>query len=113
VYQRLYICGFPHATNFGHWPIGHYVRILPVHLRPALTTQKLRRKRAFKEIPKAYSFVSPAPRRAAHRGRLPYNLPYGRTQPTDMWAGYMSSEYNSMQVAFRRLFSKGLMIQGA
>jgi Carboxypeptidase regulatory-like domain len=44
---------------------------------------------------------------------LPYNLLYGRTQPTDMWDGYLSSSYNSLQVAFRRSFSKGLMVQGA
>jgi hypothetical protein len=44
---------------------------------------------------------------------LPYNLLYGRTQPTDMWDGYLSSSYNSMQVAFSRSFSSGLMFKGA
>jgi hypothetical protein len=44
---------------------------------------------------------------------LPYNLLYGRTQPSDMWDGYLSSSYNSMQVAFSRSFSKGLMLKGA
>ncbi len=44
---------------------------------------------------------------------LPYNLLYGRTQPTDMWDGYLSSEYNSMQVAFSRSFASGLMFKGA
>jgi predicted secreted protein len=44
---------------------------------------------------------------------LPYNLLYGRTQATDMWDGYLSSSYNSMQVAFTRTFSQGLMIKGA
>ncbi|HWB99309.1 MAG TPA: TonB-dependent receptor, partial [Bryobacteraceae bacterium] len=44
---------------------------------------------------------------------LPYNLLYGRTQPSDMWDGYLSSSYNSMQVAFTRSFSNGLMIKGA
>src|SRR6185437_6207705 len=36
-----------------------------------------------------------------------------RTQPTNMWDGYLSSEYNSLQVAFTRQFSKGLMVKGA
>ena len=44
---------------------------------------------------------------------LPYNLLYGRTQPTDMWDGYLSSSYNSMQVAFSRSFAQGLMLKGA
>ena len=30
-----------------------------------------------------------------------------------MWDGYLSSEYNSMQVTFNRQFSKGLMLKGA
>ncbi len=44
---------------------------------------------------------------------LPYNLLYGRTSSTNMWDGYLSSSYNSMQVAFTRSFSNGLMIKGA
>jgi hypothetical protein len=44
---------------------------------------------------------------------LPYNLLYGRTQATNMWDGYLSSNYHSMQVAFTRSFSQGLMIKGA
>jgi hypothetical protein len=44
---------------------------------------------------------------------LPYNLLYGRTQPTDMWDGYLSSSYNSLQVAFSRSFANGLMFKGA
>jgi outer membrane receptor protein involved in Fe transport len=44
---------------------------------------------------------------------LPYNLLYGRTQPTDMWDGYLSSSYNSLQVAFSRAFTNGLMLKGA
>jgi len=44
---------------------------------------------------------------------LPYNLAYGRTQPSDMWDGYLSSEYNSMQIAFSRSFASGLMFKGA
>jgi Carboxypeptidase regulatory-like domain/TonB dependent receptor len=37
----------------------------------------------------------------------------GRTVPTNMWDGYLSSEYNSLQVAFNRQFSNGLMLKGA
>lgn len=46
---------------------------------------------------------------------LPYNDPLHdfRTQPTNMWDGYLSSEYNSLQVAFTRQFSQGLMLKGA
>jgi len=44
---------------------------------------------------------------------LPYNLLYGRTQASNMWDGYLSSSYSSMQVAFTRSFSKGLMLKGA
>ena len=46
---------------------------------------------------------------------LPYNDAAHdfRNQPTNMWDGYLSSEYNSLQVAVTRQFSKGLMIKGA
>ena len=44
---------------------------------------------------------------------LPYNLAYGRTQPTNMWDGYLSSNYNSLQVAVNKSFSKGLLIKAA
>jgi hypothetical protein len=44
---------------------------------------------------------------------LPYNLAYGRTQASNMWDGYLSSSYNSLQVAVSRSFSKGLMLKGA
>ena len=44
---------------------------------------------------------------------LPYYALFGRTQPTMMWDGYLSSEYNSLQVAVNRRFAKGLMIKGA
>jgi hypothetical protein len=37
----------------------------------------------------------------------------GRTTSTNMWDGYLSAEYNSLQVAFNRQFSKGLMLKGA
>lgn len=44
---------------------------------------------------------------------LPYYARYGRTQPTNMWDGYLSSEYNSLQIAVNRSFAQGLMIKGA
>jgi hypothetical protein len=44
---------------------------------------------------------------------LPYNLAYGRTVATNMWDGYLSSNYNSLQIAVNRQFSKGLMIKAA
>jgi hypothetical protein len=44
---------------------------------------------------------------------LPYAAIYGRTIPTNMWDGYLSSSYNSLQVSLSRSFSKGLMIKGA
>jgi hypothetical protein len=43
-------------------------------------------------------------------------LPYastGRTIATNMWDGYLSSEYNSLQVAVNKSFSKGMMVKGA
>jgi hypothetical protein len=44
---------------------------------------------------------------------LPYNLAYGRTVPTQMWDGYLSSNYHSLQIAVNRSFSKGLMVKAA
>jgi hypothetical protein len=37
----------------------------------------------------------------------------GRTVPTQMWDGYLSSSYNSLQVSANRQFSNGLMLKGA
>ena len=37
----------------------------------------------------------------------------GRTTATNMWDGYLSGEYNSLQVAFTKQFSQGLMLKGA
>jgi len=45
--------------------------------------------------------------------KLPYNILYGRTVATQMWDGYLSSNYNSLQVAVNRSFSKGLMVKAA
>ncbi len=44
---------------------------------------------------------------------LPQAATFGRTVPTQMWDGYLSSEYNSLQVAFNKQFSSGLMLKGA
>ena len=44
---------------------------------------------------------------------LPYYAAYGRTVPTNMWDGYLSSSYNSLQVALNKQFSKGLLLKGA
>jgi hypothetical protein len=44
---------------------------------------------------------------------LPYAALYGRTVATNMWDGYLSSSYNSLQVSVNRSFSKGLLIKGA
>jgi hypothetical protein len=43
---------------------------------------------------------------------LPY-ASYGRTVPTNMWDGYLSSSYSSLQVALNKQFSKGLLLKGA
>jgi len=45
--------------------------------------------------------------------QLPYALKYGRTIPTQMWDGYLSSNYHALQVAVNRSFSKGLMVKAA
>ena len=47
------------------------------------------------------------------QANLPYNLAYGRTVATNMWDGYLSSNYNSLQVAVNKSFSKGLLIKAA
>jgi len=44
---------------------------------------------------------------------LPYNKAYGRSVATNMWDGYLSSNYHSLQVAVNRSFSKGLMVKAA
>jgi len=45
--------------------------------------------------------------------KLPYYAAYGRTVPTNMWDGYLSSEYNSLQVSINKQFSHGLQLKGA
>lgn len=44
---------------------------------------------------------------------LPYNKAYGRTVASNMWDGYLSSNYNSLQVSATRSFKKGLLIKAA
>jgi len=44
---------------------------------------------------------------------LPFAAQFGRTIPTNMWDGYLSSNYHSLQVAVNRSFSKGLLLKGA
>lgn len=44
---------------------------------------------------------------------LPFYQAWGDTNPIMNSSGYLSSEYNSLQVAFNKQFSKGLMLKGA
>jgi hypothetical protein len=45
--------------------------------------------------------------------KLPYNVAYGRSVATNMWDGYLSSSYNSLQIAVNRSFSHGLLVKAA
>ena len=38
---------------------------------------------------------------------------FGRTAETDFWQGYLSANYNALQVSINRQFSHGLMVKGA
>ena len=51
--------------------------------------------------------------RVRARPDLPFTAQFGRTIATNMWDGYLSSNYNSLQVAVNRSFAKGLMLKGA
>ncbi len=44
---------------------------------------------------------------------LPQYAQFGRTVSTQMWDGYLSSEYSSLQVAVNRSLSKGLLVKAA
>jgi len=44
---------------------------------------------------------------------LPQYAQFRRTVPTNMWDGYLSSEYNSLQVAVNRSLSKGVLVKAA
>jgi hypothetical protein len=43
----------------------------------------------------------------------PYYGRFGRNTATNMWDGYLSSNYHSLQTSVRKSLSKGLMLQGA
>jgi len=43
----------------------------------------------------------------------PYYAKYGRNAAINMWDGYLSSHYHSLQVSLRKQLTKGLMIQSA
>jgi hypothetical protein len=43
----------------------------------------------------------------------PYFSRFGRNIATNLWDGYLSSNYHSLQTSVRKSFSKGLMLQGA
>ena len=38
---------------------------------------------------------------------------FGRTAETDFWQGYLSANYNALQISINRQFSHGLMVKGA
>lgn len=43
----------------------------------------------------------------------PYFSRFGRNTATNLWDGYLSSNYHSLQTSLRKSFAKGLMLQGA
>jgi carboxypeptidase family protein/TonB-dependent receptor-like protein len=43
----------------------------------------------------------------------PYAVKFNRRVATNMWDGYLSSNYHSLQSSLRKQLSKGLMLQGA
>src|SRR5215467_7555423 len=45
----------------------------------------------------------------------PFNQPQfgNRTAETDFWQGYLSANYNALQIAINRQFSKGFLVKGA
>ncbi|WP_321476816.1 TonB-dependent receptor [uncultured Paludibaculum sp.] len=50
---------------------------------------------------------------AGAASRQPYYDKFGRNLATNMWDGYLSSNYHSLQTSVRKSLSKGLMLQGA
>jgi len=48
---------------------------------------------------------------AGNAGR-PYASLFGRTAATNMWDGYLSANYHSLQTTINKQFSKGLLIRG-
>lgn len=49
---------------------------------------------------------------AGNAGR-PYAAQFGRKIATNMWDGYLSANYHSLQTSLNKQFSKGLLIKGA
>lgn len=43
----------------------------------------------------------------------PLNILFGRTTETDLWQGFLSANYHSLQVSANRQFSHGFMVKGA
>jgi len=43
----------------------------------------------------------------------PLNVLFGRTTETDLWQGFLSANYHSLQVSVNRQFTNGLMVKGA
>jgi hypothetical protein len=43
----------------------------------------------------------------------PYAVKFNRRVATNMWDGYLSSHYHSLQSSIRKQFARGLMLQGA
>ena len=43
----------------------------------------------------------------------PYAVKFNRRTATNMWDGYLSSHYHSLQLSVRKSLSKGLLVQGA
>jgi len=43
----------------------------------------------------------------------PYYQKFGRNTATNMWDGYLSANYHSLQTSVRKSLAKGLMLQGA
>jgi len=43
----------------------------------------------------------------------PYAAQFGRTANTNMWDGYLSAHYHSLQSTINKQFSKGLLVKGA
>jgi hypothetical protein len=43
----------------------------------------------------------------------PYAIKYGRTINTNMWDGYLSANYHSMQIAANKPLARGILLKGA
>jgi hypothetical protein len=56
--------------------------------------------------------INAAPPLGGSAGR-PYASRFNRTIATNMWDGYLSANYHSLQVGTTKQFSKGLMLKGA